>query len=223
MSCKKAEKGYKMVIEGFVREDISNQPIDNVYIFVDAIKSSTGMGDFISGNRENAGQAKTDSKGYYRLSLIVFEGAERLEFRINENRSREGFVATGKDFKLSDLNRNKTTTLDFNLQATEILKIHIKNTIPFSASDYFYVRQGNKEFNIGYPRGLIKKENCGTVQPTDALTYIGKDVCATHTYETLANRFTYIDWRVIKNGKTIDLQDSILVIKGKVNEFSINY
>src|SRR5690606_26562537 len=72
------------IIEGYITDSISHQPIGGVPIRVDAIKSPSGMGIVSGGNRETVGQATTDKKGYYKAKLKVFKGAQRLQIFLNE-------------------------------------------------------------------------------------------------------------------------------------------
>src|ERR1035437_4131737 len=205
-SCsKEATDSFK--IEGLVRDEITLKPIPGVEIFASAV---SGVG---FGRNENVGQAITDADGYYKLKLKVFKGAERLDLYVNGGSVKEGYNEIQQS-----LYPPASTVVDFKLSPTAILKIKFKNISPVSDKDFFYF--GSDE-TAG--KGLIRKEICGTVMPSDAYTWKGKDVCGIQTIEKLAERFTRIYWAVTKNNIITNYRDSVYVNRGVINEFSLNY
>ncbi len=210
-----------ITIEGYIRDEASIEPIAGIQIFVDAIKSSSGMGIITNGRRENVGQGTTDSKGYYKIKLKVFKEAERLEFFINGGHIKEGYVYSQPDIYLSTLNTHGNNRLDFKLSPTTLLKIKFKNASPVSDSDLFnfsYYSNGN-----GWVKGIVEKESCGTVAINEAANWVGKDVCGEYTVETIAEKVTQVSWTVTKNNVIMQYIDSVYVKRGVMNEFSINY
>ncbi len=219
-SCKK--EGIEIIsVEGIVRDDASKQPLSNIVISIDGIKSPSGMGFITDGKRENVGQTTTDANGYYKVKLKVFSEAERLEFYLNPGKLKDGYVDRQQDIYLSDLNKGVSNKADFTLSPTALLKIDFKNVNPVSDADFFYFgwyADGN-----GWPKGIVQKESCGTVAASEALTWTGKDVCGTFTVGTIAEKYTYVYWTAKKSGITKQYTDSVFVKRGIVNEFSLNY
>lgn len=91
-SCEKAATDT-VILEGYVRTHGTNDPVSNIVISVDAIKSGEGMGIITSGKRERLGQTTTNASGYYRFNLKVFEQAERLSFEINDSHENASYHA----------------------------------------------------------------------------------------------------------------------------------
>lgn len=219
-SCGKADIDI-MSIEGVVKDYVSGQPVSGVTINIDAIKSPTGMGIITDGRRKNVGQTITDSKGYYRVKLKVFEEAERLEFTLNSGKEKEGYVTAQHILYFDGINEKESRKFDLKLSATALLRIKFKNAQPFSDSDFFYF--GWSDRANGWTRGIIQKENCGTVLPSEALTWTGKDVCGLHTVETAADGTTFVYWNVKKDGVLKQYKDSTYIKRGVINEFNLNY
>jgi hypothetical protein len=217
-SCKK-ENADTISIEGVVTDDVSNLPVPGIVVSVDAIKSPSGWGILTDGKREPAGRVTTDANGYYKVNVKIFNEAEFLEFTINPGRINNNYDERYHDTYLSSLNRSATNKIDFALSPTAVLKIKFKNQSPVSDSDEFYF--GN--YSNGYTSGILQKENCGTISANDAMKWIGKNVCGAYTYQTAAERYSYIFWTVKKNGITNNYRDSVLVRRGVLNEYSINY
>jgi hypothetical protein len=215
------EEADKMSVEGFVKDDASGEAITGVTIYIDAIKAPSGMGLITDGKRKRVGQTATDSKGYYKANLKIFKEAERLEFYLNPGKSKEGYVETQENVYLSDLNRHGNNKLNNTLSPTGLLRIKFKNVQPVSDADFFYY--GWYDSGNGWTRGTIQKENCGTIAPSEALTWTGKDVCGIYTVETIAEGFTRVYWNVTKNGVTKNFSDSTFIKRGIINEFSLNY
>lgn len=220
MSCRK--EGINTInVEGVVRDDASKKPIAEIFIAIDGIKSPSGMGIITDGKREAVGQARTDANGYYRVKLKVFKGAERLELYLNPGKMKDGYVERQQDVYISDIDKSGSNKLDFTLSPTAVLKIKFKNVNAVSDSDFFYFgwyANGN-----GWTKGVIQKENCGTIPVSEALTWTGKDVCGTYTIETIAELKTHVYWTVKKNGLTKQYRDSVFVKRGIENEFLLNY
>jgi hypothetical protein len=221
-SCKK-EDGEKISLEGIVTDDISHQPIAGIEILADAIKSSTGWGILSDGKRASADRAVTDQNGHYKLTAKIFEGAERLEFQISETNMNRSYTYASEDLYLSNVNRSGNNKVDFELSPIARLKINFKNATPVSDSDFFYFGWypvGGSGTVIG---GSTQKEDCGTIPPSAAITWTGKDVCGAFTVQTLAGRYTRVYWTVKKGGVTTNFHDSVFINRGVLNQFSINY
>jgi hypothetical protein len=220
-SCKKDElSGETTIVEGVLRDDVSKEPIPGVVILVDGVKTSSGMGIITDGMRKSLGQTTTDQAGKFKMKLKVFDKADRLQFFINPGGNKEGFVDRTMDIDLIDLNKNVTNTMNFTLSPTAFLKIKFKNLNPVSDLDFFYF--GWYSIGSGVPKGVIKRENCGTVQASEALTWTGKDVCGTAMIETIAEQPTTVYWTVKKGGVIKEYSKSVSISRG-VNEFDLNY
>ena len=220
VSCKK--EGIETIsFEGVVKDDVSQQPLAGVSISVDAIKSPTGTGIVTDGKRETVGRTRTDANGRYKVQLNVFKEAERLEFWLNPGQPKEGYVDRQQDIYKSDLIGSGSIKMDFSLSPTALLKIRFKNASPVSEADFFYFSRHTN--STGSTKGVLQKENCGSVPASEALTWTGKDVCGTFTEETIAEQYTHVYWTVKKSGITKQYQDSVFIKRGRVNEFSINY
>lgn len=218
-SCRK--EGIKTFsVEGVVRDGASNLPLSGIIIYIDAIKSPTGMGIITDGNRENVGRVRTDANGYYKAKLKVFKSAESLEFYLNPGKPKEGYVERQQDVYLSELNKSGSNILNFTLSPTALLNINFKNVNPVSVADFFYF---GWYANYGTSLGIVKKESCGSVVASEALTWTGKDVCGIFTVETIAEKYTHVYWTVKKNDITKQYSDSVFVKRGIINEFSLNY
>ncbi|WP_161890551.1 carboxypeptidase regulatory-like domain-containing protein [Pontibacter russatus] len=209
------------IIEGQITDDISNQPIEGVEIRVDAIKSSSGMGIISNGKRKTVGKATTDRNGYYKAKLKVFNGAQRLEISINENNKKEGYADGYLDASLSTLNKGASTIFNHAISPTAILKIKFINTSPQSNADKFILNWCN--CGQGLTKGIINRENCGTVKESEGGQWIGEDVCGVYTIEAVAGRKSDFSWYVTKNNETRLFLDSVFVARGVLNEFLINY
>lgn len=210
-----------VTVEGVVRDDASKDPLVGIYISIDGIKSPSGMGIITDGKRETVGRTTTDANGYYKVKLKVFKEAERLEFYLNPGKIREGYVDRQQDIYLSSINKSGSNKVDLSLSPTALLKINFKNASPVSNSDFFYFgwyANGN-----GWTKGIIQKDNCGTVAASEALTWTGKDVCGNFTVETIAEQYSHVYWTVTKSGITKQYGDSVLVKRGIINQFSLNY
>ena len=219
-SCKK-EDVETIVVEGAVADDASKNPLAGIIIFIDGIKSSSGMGIITDGKRETVGRATTDANGYYKAKLKIFKDAEYLEFYLNPGKPKQGYVERQQDIYLSNLDKNGSNKVDFTLSPTALLKINFKNASAVSDSDFFYfswMADGN-----GWPKGILQKENCSSVAASEALTWTGKDVCGIFTVETIAEKYTTVFWTVKKSGITKQYWDSVFVKRGLINEFSLNY
>lgn len=221
VSCEKVDI-ETITVEGVVRDDASQKPIAGLTISIDGIKSPTGVGIITDGKRENLGYSTTDSQGHYSIKLKVFKSAERLEFSLNPGNQMEGYVYSHEDFYISNLVKNSTNKIDLVLSPTTILKIFFKNESPISDLDFFYFGWYADKGN-GWTRGLIKKENCGTVVAGEAVTWTGKDVCGIFTTETVAEQDTRVYWTVKKNGVTKNYGKSVFMKRDIVNEFYLNY
>jgi hypothetical protein len=221
-SCKK-DQGETISLEGIVTDDISHQPIAGIGIQVDAIKSSTGWGILSDGKRAWAGRALTDQNGHYKLSAKIFEGAERLEFYISERNMNPSYSHTSADLYLSNVNRSGNNKVDFELSPIALLKINFKNATPVSDSDFFYFGWYHIGGSGTVIAGSTQKEDCGTIPPSAAITWTGKDVCGAFTVQTLAGRYTRVYWTVKKGGVTTNFHDSVFINRGMLNQFSINY
>ena len=218
-SCRK-EDIDTLTVEGMVRDDASKKPIAGISISIDGIKSPSGIGIITDGKRETVGKTKTDANGYYKAKLKVFNEAERLEFYLNPGKLKEGYVDQQQNISLSDI-KSGNNKLDFTLSPTTLLNIKFKNTSPVSDSDFFYFSwyaNGN-----GWTKGIIQKDNCGTVTASEALTWTGKDVCGTFTVETIVEQYTHVYWTTKKSGVTKQYRDSVFVKRGIINEFPLNY
>lgn len=216
-SCKKEVD--TITVEGFIKDEVSAEPVNGIQIFVAAIEpSSSGMGT-IGGRRENVGQGITASRGYYKIKLKVFKNTERLNFDINAARLKEGYVYRQQGVYTTTLNKQGNNSLDFTLSAIALLKIKFKNTVPNSNADLFnfsYTSIGN-----GWYKGILKKESCGTVEVNESADWIGKDVCVEYIVEAMAEKTTQVYWHVLKNSVNSLNIDSIYIKRGVLNEFSI--
>ena len=220
-SCEKVATD-KMTLEGYVRTHGTNDPIGNIIISVDAIKPGEGMGIITSGKRERLGQTTTNASGYYKFNLKIFEQAERLSFKINDNLQNAGYHGNFFDRDLSQFNRNGKNNFDFILSKTELLTVHFKNALPVSDEDYF--QYTCVDWGTGYSKfDKVKTVNCGTVKLNEAYRWVGKDVCGIETIETSADAYTVVHWFVIKNGIEKSFKDSVFVKEGIPNDFFINY
>lgn len=220
-ACEKGELTDTITVEGILRDDASKAPIAGIVISIDGIKSPSGMGIITDGRRKSAGRTTTDANGYFKVKLKIFKGAERLEFYLNPGKQKEGYVDRQENIYLSDINRNGNSKLNFTLSPTAVLRIKFKNISPVSDSDFFYFgwyAKGN-----GWTRGILQKENCGTIAASEALTWTGKEVCGIFTLETIAEQKTFVYWTVKKSGLTNQYKDSVFIKRGEVNEFSLNY
>ena len=208
-------------VEGVVRDDASKAPLAGIHISIDGIKSPSGMGIITDGKRETVGRTTTDANGFYKVKLKVFKEAERLEFYLNPGKLKEGYVDRQQDIYLLTINKGGSNKVDLALSPTALLKIKFKNASPVSDSDFFYFgwyANGN-----GWTTGIKQKDNCGTVEASEALTWTGKDVCGNFTVETIAEQYTHVYWTVKKSEITTQFGDSVLVKRGIINEFSLNY
>lgn len=222
-SCKKqAIEADIITIEGVVKDEASKEPIAGIVIKVDGIKSPSGMGIITDGKRKAAGRTSTDANGYYKITLTVFKEAERLEFYLNPANLKEGYVEDQQNINLSNINKSDKNKVDFTLSPTSVLKIKFKNANPVSDADFFHFSWLAKNGH-GSPKGLIQKENCGSVTATEALTWTGKDVCGIFTAETFAEKYIYVYWSAKKSGIIKQYLDSVFVKRGMVNEFYLNY
>ncbi len=219
-SCEK-EKTDNYTIEGQVRDDITNLPVEGVHISVDAIKPSSGMGIITDGKRKTVGEVTTDRNGYYRANLKVFQEAQRLEISINDNNRKEGYTDGYLDVSLSALNKAGSTTLSHTLSPTALLQIKFVNTSPQSDADKFMLNWCN--CGQGLTKGILNKESCGTVKESEGGQWIGKDVCGIYTIEAVAGRRTDFSWYVTKHNETKLILGSVFVERGVLNEFLIQY
>jgi hypothetical protein len=212
-----------MAIEGIVRDDVSNQPIAGVEIYIDAVKPPSGMGILSDARRDHVGETLTDQNGNYKLNLKIFKEAVRLEVRVNREQKKSIYADGGSFLDLSALNRNGSNKTDFALSPVALLEIRFRNVNPVSDLDKFYFDWYPSPGSNGSGRGKIQEQNCGTIQPGLASIWTGKDVCGSITVETTAERYTHIEWTVNKNGVANHYRDSVLVKLGMANEYSINY
>ncbi len=222
ISCLK-EPTETITIEGTVQDKVSKQPLRDVYIIIDGIKSATsGFGGIIgNGERKNVGNVITDVNGHYKVKLNVFKGADRVNFYLNPEHPKKGYVENQEDFYLSAI-RSNGNLVNFKLSPTAKLKINFKNVTPFSDADFFYFGW-YVSYGEGWPEGVIQEENCGTVKHDEAITWTGKDVCGTYTIGTFADQYTRVYWLVKKNGIQKEYRDSVYVKRGALNQFSLNY
>ncbi len=222
ISCSK-EPTETITIEGTVQDEVSQQPLSNIYIIIDGIKSATsGFGGIIgNGERKNVGNVTTDVNGHFTVKLKVFKGADRLNFYLNPEHINKGCTENQEDLYLSNITSNGNF-VNFKLSPTSQLKVSFKNANPVSDADFFYFTYA-VFFGKGGAAGIIKEENCGTIKHDEAITWTGKDVCGIFTIETLAERYTHISWLVKKNGITKQYYDSVYVKRAAVSQFSINY
>ncbi len=210
-----------ITIEGVLLDRASRQPIPGVSIIIDGVKSSSSWGIITDGKRETVGRTATNASGYYQIKMRIFKEAERLEFHLNQQEQREGYVAAQESVDLAALSSGGTNKTDFLLSPTALLKIRFKNTSPVSNADFFYF---NWFYNGGgWTKGVLQRENCGSVVPSQALTWTGMDVCGVFTAETIAEQTTQLSWTVKKAGITNNYYDSIYVNRGVVNEYILNY
>ncbi|MBX0334457.1 carboxypeptidase-like regulatory domain-containing protein [Pontibacter sp. HSC-14F20] len=219
-SCEKEDIDI-FIIEGQIRDDLSNQPIEGVHISVDAIKSPSGMGIITDGKRKRVGEATTDKNGYYKARLKVFQEAQLLEISINENNKKEGYTDGYIDASLSTLNKGGSTNFSHTLSPTATLKIKFVNASPQTDADKFMLNWCN--CGQGLTKGIIKRESCGTVQESEGGQWIGKNVCGVYTIEAVAGRKSDFSWYVTKNNETKLYLDSVFVERSVLNEFLINY
>lgn len=222
VSCLK-EPTETITIEGTVQDEFSQQPISNIYIIIDGIKSSTsGFGGIIdNGERKNVGNVTTDVNGHYKIKLKVFKGADRLNFYLNPENIKKDYSDNQDDLYLSNIKSNGNL-INFKLSPTSQLKISFKNVKPVSDTDFFYFRYFNFT-GKGIAGDKVEEENCGSIKHSEAITWTGKDVCGSFTVPILGDRFTYISWLVKKNGVTNQYSDSVFVKRNIVGQFSINY
>jgi hypothetical protein len=207
--CIKEWQKKNVIIEGYIIDGVSLSKIDGVLVFVSAI-STAGWG-----SNEFIGSAMSDANGYYKLKLKIPEGTDRLDLDVNGGSYRKGYTDAGKSLYPPDI---VSTAIDFKLYPTGILKIKFKNASPVNDKDFFYF---GSDKTAG--QGVISKEVCGTVLPTDAYTWIGKDVCGAQTIEKIGERFVWVYWSVTKNNIIKNFLDSIYVKRDVINEFNINY
>lgn len=223
-SCELADTDTVLLpVEGIISDHISGEPVAGLTLNIDAIKSPSGMGIITDGSRVTAAQTTTDSKGYYKAKLKIFEGAETLEFILNSGHEKAGYVETKHTFDFPDLN-GSGNKIDFTMSPTALLLLKIKNTQPASDSDYFGLGWHDRitEWSRGWTRGILEKENCGTVTE-NGLIWIGKDVCANYVVEAIAGDYIFIYWTVKKDGVTNEYKDSTYVERGIMNEYILNY
>ena len=114
-------------IEGYITDEISNQPIAGVPIKLVAIKSPSGMGIINGSKSETAGQATTNENGYYKTKLKVIKEANSLILSINEGHLRDGYTYADIPISLSDLRKGSNSTFSHALSPTAILKIKFVN------------------------------------------------------------------------------------------------
>ncbi|PVY39507.1 carboxypeptidase-like regulatory domain-containing protein [Pontibacter virosus] len=205
-------------IEGYVTDEL-NQPVAGIAIGVDAVKTPSGMGIITDGKRKSAGNATTQENGYYSAKLKVFKDADRLEVALNEN-MLDGYTYRTESAYLPTLNSKGKNTLNFTLYTTAILRIKFVNTKPASDNDTF------KFYYYGIWTGkphTRKMESCATVQENDNFQWIGKDVCGIYTVEAIVGDEAPIVWYVTKNGETKEFRATILIERGVVNEYLIQY
>ncbi|GAB2530681.1 hypothetical protein [Rufibacter soli] len=205
------------IMEGVIRDDITQQPVANIAILVMAMTP----GGIFGGSQANVGEGKTDANGYYRIRIKALKEAERLDYHINGAYPTQEYAYKTASLYLKDLNRNGTNTFDVLLSATTLLKIKFKNVNPFSDTDQFYFGHFSDGNGIASPKGEFV--NCGTVQVTEAGNWFGKDVCGILTVWTLADRYTTVYWNVRKNNVLQQNKEKVLVQRGKTNEFIIDY
>lgn len=205
-------------IEGYVTDEL-NQPVAGIAIGVDAVKTPSGMGFITDGKRKSAGNATTLQNGYYSAKLKVFKDADRLEVALNEN-MRDGYTYWTESAYLSTLNSKGKNTLNYTLNASAILRIRFVNTSPASDDDSFKLYYFGIETGKPHTR---KKESCGTVQENDNFLWVGKDVCGIYTFEAVVGDEAPIVWYVTRNGETKEFRAKILIERGVVNEYLIQY
>lgn len=220
-SCKREDVDI-FTIEGYITDDISNQPIEGVLVRVDAIKSSSGMGIITDGKRKTVGEATTDGNGYYKLKLKVFVEAQRLEIFINEYYQGQGYTDGKLGASLSTLNKGGNNTINHALSPTALLKIKFVNTSPQSDTDKFSLFWFNGG-PYGTTKGILNTEICGTVKESEGGQWIGQDACGIYTIEAVAGRKSDLSWYVTKNNEPKMFLDSVFVERGVVNDFLINY
>ncbi|WP_207420714.1 hypothetical protein [Desertivirga brevis] len=208
-----------IIIEGTIKDELTNEPLPGVEIRTDAIKSSSGMGIITNGRRKRVGETSTDNNGNYSLKLKVFKDADRLEFYLNPGIKKEGYVELKIDKNYSEFRKKGINSVGFSLWPIALLKIKFKNSNPVSGDDFFYF--GWYTNNVrGWPKGIVQNENCGSVIPSSALTWTGVDVCGSVTAETFADRTAHINWNVRKNGIMKQYKDSVYVKRGIINELT---
>jgi hypothetical protein len=197
-SCEKEVE--TVIIEGFIKDYNSLEPIAGIQIFVDAIQSGMGL---LDGRRESVGKGTTNMEGYYQIKLRIFKEAENIELFINAANSNGGYVSIQPNISLTSINRSGNNTLNFLLNSTALLKIKFKNLNPVGDSDLFHFSWYSN--GAGTTKGILQKENCGTVVQNEAASWIGKDVCGQFTIDAIAENATYIYWTVRKNNVTISI------------------
>ncbi|MBX3242215.1 MAG: carboxypeptidase regulatory-like domain-containing protein [Chitinophagaceae bacterium] len=215
-SCEKLA-GNRIIIEGVVRDAASGAPVPGVRISVDAIKPSSGWGIITDGRREGVAAAITDNEGYYNVSFKVFHGAQYLDFFLSP---ADPNAYTSNLETMHEIPRGETLR-DFEISPIGLLKISFKNVNPVSDDDFFYFNWFNN--GKGWVNGQAVRENCGTIQVSDAVTWKGKDVCGVWTVQTIAESTTRISWTVEKNGIRKEYRDSIFVKRDKTAEYVLNY
>jgi len=208
-SCSK-EPTDTIIIEGIVRDDLTLKSIRGVSVSASAV-SAVGFG-----RNEEVGRTITDADGHYRLQLKIFKEAERLDFDINGGNLTDGYTYIQESIYTPLPDHH---LLDFRLNPTALLKIKFKNATPVSNSDFFYFGWDG----TGWTKGIVNKEYCGSIMPSQASTWTGKDVCGIYTIERIAERTTLIYWSVTKNNIITNYRDTVYVRRGIVNEFSLNY
>ena len=216
MNCKKQEVTKTIIVEGVVRDNISNAPVAGIGISIDAIKSPTSMGISASGRRENAEKLVTDNNGYYYAKLKVFQDAETLEFNFNQFPyvSTIGYERMSRDLEIVNLKPSESNNIDFLISPMTVLKIEFKNTNPQNDSD---------RFSCIIPGNLINIENCGSINPTEALSWVGRNVCGIYNCETYAEKLTRVFWSYRENGISYNRIDSMLTKRNVINVIQLEY
>ena len=216
MNCKKKEATKTIIVEGIIKDNISNAPVAGIGISIDAIKSPTSMGMSISGRRENIEKLETDINGYYYAKLKVFQDAETLEFNFNRfpHVPAIGYESMSRYLEIVNLKPSASNNIDFLISPITILKIKFENMIPQSDSD---------RFSCIIPGNLIDIENCGSVNPTEALNWAGANVCGTYNCETYAEKITKVFWSYRENSISYNRIDSILTKRNIINVIQLEY
>lgn len=217
-NCKKEDNTKTIIVEGVINDKISNTPISGIQISIDAIKSPSGMGIINGGKREYIKSLITDNNGHYYTKLKVFDGAEKLEFKINESNvfapSPNGYGSMSNDLNVSDLKFSQSNNIDFQLSPVTILRIEFKNISPQNNSDRFWC-------NI--PDKPLGSENCGSIIPTEAQFWEGANVCGTYICETDAEKKILVYWTLNENGIFYERKDSIFTKRNKINVIKLEY
>lgn len=200
LSCKRKEEN--ILILGQIYDYERNVPLQNVQVVLSGKKIESGSW---SSNFSKLGSDITDAQGNYSIEI---ENTKASDFKIELTKDNYYFLST--EYKTDDISKGKNV-FNYRLHSIAYVKLFIKNSIPFSAQDFFTYNISN--FN----------NNCIECCTDSNYTFVGQNVDEIKKCKTYGAYNLIIKYTVRKNNEINEYTDSLLTIPFDTVKHFINY